>query len=145
MLATLYQEYSDSEWWLHLMSNMFIGMSIIMFLAKISTLLEIVMQIILVFGGFRKLRCGNSLSKIYYTSQENNYLSPFIIYLSNSVKRQFKSETITSSSPSACYFPPIIGSRCMTALKPLFVGAVIIIGYIEKKFKLMANCTYHWI
>ena len=63
------------------MSHMFIGMSIIMLLDKISTLTGILMQIMLVLGGFWKLRCGNILSKIDSTSQENNYLAPFMIYL----------------------------------------------------------------
>ena len=46
-----------------------IVMSIIMFLAKISNFPVILMQVMLVFGGFWKLRCADSLSKTYYTSQ----------------------------------------------------------------------------
>ena len=52
MLATLQQGAFDSEWCLRLMRHVFIGLSIIMFLDKISTFLGIFMQIMLVFGGF---------------------------------------------------------------------------------------------
>ena len=65
-----------------------------MFLAKTSILPGILIQIMLVFGGFCKLRCGKILSNIYSTIQDNKYLSPFIIYISNSIKRQFMMETI---------------------------------------------------
>ena len=68
------------------MSHVFIGLNIIMSLAKLSTFPGILMQIMLIFGGFWKLSCGNSLSKTYSTDQENNYLAPFIIYLSHSFK-----------------------------------------------------------
>ena len=40
-----------------------------MFLAKTSTFPGILMKIMLVFGGFCKFRCGNSLSKTYSTTQ----------------------------------------------------------------------------
>ena len=60
-----------------------------MFLDKTSTFTGVLMQIMLLFGDFWKLRCGNIPSKTYYTIQENTYLSPFIIYLSNSANRQF--------------------------------------------------------
>ena len=56
MLYTLIQEESDSEWWLWPMRNVFIGLSIIMFLAKVSTFPEILMQTMLVFGGVLKLK-----------------------------------------------------------------------------------------
>ena len=72
MPGTLRQEESYSELLLDLMSHVFIRISIITFLAKISTFPEIMMQIMLVLGGFWKLRCGDSLSKTYSTSQENN-------------------------------------------------------------------------
>ena len=69
MLATIIQEESDSELLFRLMSHVFIGLRIIIFLAKISAFPGILMQIILVLGGFWKLRCGNSLSKTYSTIQ----------------------------------------------------------------------------
>ena len=50
------------------------------------------MQIMLAFGGFWKLRCGNFLSKTYYKIQENKYLAPFIIYRSKSINSQIYSE-----------------------------------------------------
>ena len=65
------------------MSHVFIGLSSIMFLAKISTFPGILIKIMLVFGGVWKLKCGNKLSKTYDTRQENNYLAPFILYLYN--------------------------------------------------------------
>ena len=120
-------------------------MSIIGFLAKISTFKGIFVQIMLVFDGFWKLRYENIPSKTYYISQQNNYLAPFIIYLSKSVNRKFLLETITSSSPSSYHPPPIVEYIYMTALKFLFIEAVIIIGSIEKRFKWMSNRTYHWI
>ena len=127
------------------MSHTFIGLSIIMFFAKISTFPGILIKIMLVFGGFWKLRYGNILSKTYSTSQKNNYLAPFIIYISNSTNRQFMLDTITSSSPSSCHFFCIIEAICMTALQVLFIGTVILIGSIQTRFKLISNHTYHWI
>ena len=135
MIYTLCQEEYDSELWLRLPSHVFIGLSIIIFLAKNSIFLGILMKIMLVFGVFWKLRCGNSLSNTYFTSQENNYLTSFIIHLSNSVKHQFMLEIITSSSPSSFHFFPVIESNYITALQVLFIGSVILIGFIEKIFK----------
>ena len=43
------------------MRHVFIGMDIIMLLAKISTFLGIIMQIMLVFGGFWKLSVVTAL------------------------------------------------------------------------------------
>ena len=71
------------------MIHVFIGLSIIMFLARISILLGILMHIMLVLGGFWRLKRGNSLSKTDYESQENHYSAPFIIYLYNFVNHQF--------------------------------------------------------
>ena len=90
------------------MIHVFIKLSIVMFLDKISTFPGILMKIMLALGGFWKLRCGNSLSKTYSTSQRNNYLAPIIIYFSNSVKHQFILETIISLSPQSCHFFPMI-------------------------------------
>ena len=56
MLSTLCEEESDSELGLHPMNRMFIGLSIIIFLASISTLPGIMAQIMLVVSGFWKLR-----------------------------------------------------------------------------------------
>ena len=92
-------------------------------------------QIMLVFGRFWKLRCWNSLIQKYSKSKENNYLEPFILYLSNSANHQFMLETITSSSPSLCHFFQIIEASCMTALQSMFIGAGILIDSIEKRFK----------
>ena len=127
------------------MNHVFIGMSVIIVLADISTFLGIMMQIMLMLGNFWKLRCGTSLSKTYSTSQENNYLAPFIIYTSNSVKSQSMLENITSLSPSSCHFFPTIESSCITALQVMFIGSVILSAFIENCFKFMFNCTYHWI
>ena len=135
MLVTIVQEESDSELWLRPMIHVFIGLRKIMFLSNISTFPGILMQIMLVFGGFWKLSYGNRLSKIYYKSQENNYLTSFIIYLSNSVNYQCMLETITLSSPSSCHFLHIIEARYMTPLQVMFIGEVIIIGSIENRFK----------
>ena len=44
-----------------MMNRVFIGLIIIMFLDRISTLPRILMQIMLVFGGFWKLSCDNIL------------------------------------------------------------------------------------
>ena len=75
------------------MIHVFIGLSIIMFLARISILLGILMHIMLVLGGFWRLKRGNSLSKTDYESQENHYLAPFIIYLYNYANNNFILET----------------------------------------------------
>ena len=55
------------------------------------------MQFMLALGGFWRLRCGNILTKKYSTSQENNYLAAFIIYIFKYANSQFMLETITSS------------------------------------------------
>ena len=68
------------------MIHLFVGLIIVMCLANIYTFLGIIMQIMLVLDGFGKLRCGKILSKTYSTTQENNYLSLFIIYISSSYK-----------------------------------------------------------
>ena len=63
MLTTLSKEESHRESGLLPMNGMFTRLSIIIFLAIIFTLPGILKQIMLVLGGFWKLRCRNSLSK----------------------------------------------------------------------------------
>ena len=71
------------------MKRLFVGLIIIMFLYSISTFLGIMIQNMLMLASFGYLICGESLSRKYYTIQENNYLATFSLYLYNSVKRQF--------------------------------------------------------
>ena len=83
MFATLIQDEYDSECGLWSMKHMFIRMKLIMFLSRISIPPGIMTQIMLVLGSFCKLSCDNIPSKTDYTSQENNYLEPFIIWKSS--------------------------------------------------------------
>ena len=144
MLVTLLQDDSDSERGLRPTNRVFIAMNTIMFLDKISTLPLILTQIMVVLDSFGDLRCGNILSGIYSTIQVNNYLAPFSLYFSNSAKHQFMSKIITSSTTILCFFCTIIEAICITALKIMFIGAVLLIGYIDQVLKGMSKLTYTW-
>ena len=127
------------------MNRLFIGMSIIMFLARISTLPGIQTQLMFLLGGICKIRFWNILSKKYSTSKANNYLSPFILYPSDSIKDQFMMEIITSLSTSSFSLCPIIGSRCTSTLIIISIISVVLIFSIAQGFKCMDKGTYNWI
>ena len=56
------------------MNHMYIGLRMIMFRYRISTLPGILTQIMSVLGSFWELRCGNILSKIDSTSKLDNLI-----------------------------------------------------------------------
>ena len=127
------------------MNRVFIRLSIIIFLDRMSTLSRDSDSNHVGACQFCNLSYGKSLIRKGSTIQTNNYLTKFSLYPSNYFYLHFMLKTIKSSSTYSCSIYHIIDTIYIAALKILSICAVVLIQIIEHWLKGMDKSTYNWI